>query len=559
MVLVTLRRLNEEISARRFATTLTILIVTLFLCWPEAVATSTLFGGVAIAIAWWTAPHRRRRLQALILPGFIAYLASTIILSPYLYYFFAFGQPAFPVKFTAIYSVPPWNFLVPTITNLLGTVTFARRLSSGSHIYETGAYMALPLLLITVSFARSHWQNWTTRLLVTLLSAVCIASLGPMLHFTRTLAVPMPWLPFSHLPLADKMLPQRFSLYAFLVLSIFQALWLSDNSVPKASRVFGACAVVLFTLPNLNASYWATNNDMPPFFKAGLYTHYLKPNDNVLFLPFGIDGNSELWQATTGLYFRMAGGYLGPPFIQAEYQRYYPIVYDFYNPCEFPLSGEMLKVFLAQHQVNAIIVAGQGTQVWRMSHKLGPSFPELGNLDVQERKIFSLQLASLGVTPLQVGGVSLYRVPLEELSAYKHSSLRDLETRIATAQLDTLIVAAAKYLSAGNRPSDLNPGAVQRLGLLPPYWVSGTGQADLSGPVQNSLVLMTLRNGDTLLGVIASQEVLQALDVRYRPYAKALEISPLAPSMLSTGDTRWILLLEYDRPQIALAAAKIAP
>jgi hypothetical protein len=73
------------------------------------------------------------------------------------------------------------------------------------------------------------------------------------------------------------------------------------------------------------------------------------------------------------------------------------------------------------------------------------------------------------------------------------------------------------------------------------------------------LVLTTLRNGDTLLGVIASQEVLQALGVRYRSYAKALEISPLAPSMLSTGDTRWILLLEYDRAQIALAAAKITP
>jgi len=220
MVLVTLRRLNEEISARNFAITLSVLIVALFLCWPEAVATSTLFGGAAIAIAMLTAPQWRARLQGLILPTACAYVASAIILSPYLYYFFAFGQPAFPGGLRQFVSVYPSNFLIPVTTTLVGTIHLVHDMSRGSNIYESGAYIALPMLLIVVHCARSHWRDWHMRLLVSLLVVVSIASLGSELRIPALRPIPLPWAIVEHFPLMDKALPARFSGYSFLILGV---------------------------------------------------------------------------------------------------------------------------------------------------------------------------------------------------------------------------------------------------------------------------------------------------------------------------------------------------
>jgi len=254
---------------------LSILLIVQFLCFPEIVATGTIFAVVAFGLAWWIAPQWRRRLQGLILPTFCAYTASALFASPYLYYFFVSGGPTFPDRLSAAGSVRPPNFLIPTTTNLFGTLTLVRKLCRGHLNYEAGAYIALPILLIVLSFARLHWQNWSTRLLLTLLGIVCIASLGPTRHVGGNWSFFMPWSVFSHLPLIAAALPMRFPVYCFLILGIILSLWLSDDLLHKRVRILGACGVVLFTLPNLSASYWATRIDIPAFFAHRLYTHYL--------------------------------------------------------------------------------------------------------------------------------------------------------------------------------------------------------------------------------------------------------------------------------------------
>jgi len=554
IVLLTLRRLNEEISARAFAIKLAILILVLFLCWPEAVATATMFGAIAIVIAWLTAPQLRLPLQGLVLPTVCAFVASVLSLSPYLYYFFAFGLMAFPGGLSTFLSVHPSNFLIPTTVNLFGTLSITRKLIRGGQIYETGAYMALPMLLVVVSFARARWQEWGARLLVTLLGIVSIASLGPMLQVSGNLTIPMPWLVLSHLPLMDKALPARFSVYVFLILGLILCLWLNDDSSRKATRIIGASAVVLFTLPNLSAAYWVAQIDTPPFFRNRLYTHYLAPDDNVLILPYAMKGNSNIWQATTGLYFRMPGGYVNPPpFIPVKFQRYFPLVYDFINLTDFPLSSEMLKAFLVENQVNAIIVADEEPHLWVNDSNPGPLFPKLSNFNADEKETIRSLFGTIGVAPIQVGGVSFYRVPLEKLDACKSADLLQLEARIAAIQLDTLITAGEKYLSSGRRLSELNPVEAQRLGLLPPRWISGLGIFNARSPVQNGLVL-TAMNNSVVVGVISSQEAIQRLAGEYRPDTKRFEVSPLGRIATFIESTRWILLVEYDRAQLARAA-----
>jgi len=553
MVELTLLRLESRIGVAPYIVLLAVLLTAQFLSFPELLATATAFGGAAIAVAWLTAPRWRERLQALLLPALCAYVVTAIILRTYLYYFFAFGQPVFPERLAAFISVHPSNFLIPTPSNLLGTFSQVRKLCIGS-IYETGAYIAPPILLVVAVFVRSHWQDWSTRLLVALLALICIASLGPVLQVWRNLTIPLPWSVPAHLPLMDKVLPARLSVYSFLILGIILCLWLNDDSSKKATRIAGACAVALFTLPNLSAAYWVTQIDTPPFFKNRLYSRYLAPGENVLILPYGVKGNSEIWQATSGLNFRMAGGYVGQaPFIPAQFERYLPLIHDFYSQADFPLSSELLKAFLVQNQVGAIIVADASPHLWTASSNPGATFPELVNFDQDEKDAVGALLGTLGVALIRIGGVSLYRVPLDKLSAYKNVDLNELETRIATSQMDTLTIAAEKYLSSGRPPSALNLLELQRLGLLPPDWLV----LDANGGTHNDLVLAVMGNGNVLVGVIGSREVIQGLPGKYRPSAKEVEIAPLASIAVFGESVGWILLVQYDRAQLARVAAMV--
>ena len=244
MAEMTLLRLSRRLSATAYAVGLTILLVLQFLCFPGLAATATIFGAATIACAWWIAPQWRKQLRGLGVPMMIAYTASAVFLSPYLYYFFASWHSGFRStdnSLVELVSVRPSHFLIPTTVNLLGTPAFVRTLCGGYLIHETGSYIAFPILLILLSFARLHWRYLSTRLLLALLGIACTASVGPMLHIGERLSIPMPWLVFSHLPLMDTILPARFSVYCFLILGVIVSLWLNDDVIKPRVRIIGAC------------------------------------------------------------------------------------------------------------------------------------------------------------------------------------------------------------------------------------------------------------------------------------------------------------------------------
>jgi hypothetical protein len=522
----------------------------------EAVATATLFGGTAIALAWWVAPHWRQRLRGLIVPMLYAYATSAIILSPYLYYFFAFGQPMFSGGMRQLVSVHPSNFLTPPLVTALGALPRFQELSSG-HIYENGAYIALPLLLIVLSWTGSHWQEWRARMLISLLAEICVASMGSPLNLAGHGTIRMPWAIAEHLPLMDKALPGRFSIYAFLVLGIILCLWLSEDRIRKSVRVAGACGVVLFTLPNLSAAFWTTSVDTPAFFSTGEFKRFIAPGDNLLVLPYGLSGNSDIWQATSGLYFRLAGGYVGQPPVPNQYVTFFPIVYALYNLADFPSSGELLKTFLAQKHVNGIVVADSAATIWRNRSRAGTTVPEATGFDHDQRAGIEALFATLGVNPIRTGGVVFYRVPLQRMSAYSSVDPSALQARIASAQLDAMTQAAWRYVSEGRRLADLNPVEVQRLGLIPPRWVTSALGLDQHATLQNGLYLTSKANGDVVVGVVATPEILGRLAGTYRPYANKVEIWPLINISGFVESTQSLLLLEFNQQQLSRAATTV--
>jgi hypothetical protein len=257
---------------------------------------------------------------------------------------------------------------------------------------------------------------------------------------------PGPWLLVSRLPLIRNALPGRFMMYAFLAWGVILSLWLTLATVSRLERALAAVLVALLLWPNQYSDFWSTALNAPLFFRPNMISHWLPEGQTVLVLPFGAAGNSMWWQVEADYYFRMAGGYTGP--VPAEYQRW-PATGAFLDDTDMPDGEFQLKAFLAQHDVNAVIV------------------------EASEEGRWSNLLSTLGVAPKKIGGVFLYRLSPEQLTPYKIVTTLELRDRFYTGQLAALLDAATRYIHAGLSLAELTPQRAAELGLLPASWVGG--------------------------------------------------------------------------------------
>ncbi|MGH7915310.1 MAG: hypothetical protein ACREPW_11795, partial [Candidatus Binataceae bacterium] len=332
-VYVTLRRVDGNFGARGFVAALAMLLVAQFLLFAEVVASATLFGAIALALAAPAmAPRERRRLFATATLIAAAYTVAAIIVSPYLYYMFAFPTPSGEIFSPWHFAIDLASFVIPTAVNQLGRVSFFLPIAHQfrAEMAETGAYLGLPLILIVILFARERWNAPGGRFLTHMLIVICVLAMGPRLEFAGRIVMGLPGSVLARIPLLDKALPARFMLYAYLVMAVMVAIWLGGEGGRNAWRWALGLAIVPFMLPNLSASYWVTPAAIPSFFSTVVYRQYLRPGETAIVLPYGILGEGMLWQAATKMYFRMAEGYgtFAPP-VPEEHSRW-PIMAGLY-------------------------------------------------------------------------------------------------------------------------------------------------------------------------------------------------------------------------------------
>src|SRR5260370_10819029 len=155
IALLTLKKLDGEISARRFAIALSALLTIQFLCSVELFATITIVGGFALLLAFALFDgDLRARLAGLIPPAIVGYAIAGAVLSPYLYYLLALGFPHAPIWKPGEYSADLRAFLVPMQALLLGTAhapTAITRTFQGN-ASENGAYLGLAIILFDEIF-----------------------------------------------------------------------------------------------------------------------------------------------------------------------------------------------------------------------------------------------------------------------------------------------------------------------------------------------------------------------------------------------------------------------
>ena len=376
-VLLVLRRLEGSIGRRRFLFLMAAALAGQYLISSEVLLTATLFGGIALVIAFALFAERRSELLdvAKLLVG--AYAVMAVVISPFLYFFF-FGHqyPPGATYFTADlagFSLPP-----PLVA-----ITRHQPVFRGSN---TETYLGLPLILLIGVFTWQRRRSRAAWLVVLTLLAAAILSLGGHLwvrgHLT---SIPLPWDLIGRLPLLRYTITLRFAVFVALATAVIAALWLSRQPFRGRAGLASwglALLSVAFIVPDVGSAAWNTPIKDPAFFSSDAYRSYLKPSDRVLTIP--VWGPNERWQADTGFRFKLADGYLGNPF---------PASYSSYPTWNTLLTGNLTSDYAAQLRR---FVAAKGVTAIVVDQTVGGPWTKL--------------FGTLGVRPVSTGGVLYYRL-----------------------------------------------------------------------------------------------------------------------------------------------------
>ena len=443
LMLLFLRRMDNRLGAMRYGLLLAASLAFQFLVSPEIFATAILFGAIAVGLSAWLGDRNfRAQLRMPIQESLAAIAVALLVLSPYLYRFIPSPFGLSPIYNPAHCSSDLLGFLLPTEASLADHFKVMHRLASRVGFgCEPAAFMGLlPLIAVGCALKPRIPPPRDTlpieRFLALLLATIIVLSLGPIVHVGGAAVAPSIWLPALLVPVINNALPARFVLYAFLVLSVITALWLSDTRRHAVTRWLLAAVAMASVLPT---AVPAANVTLP-FFTQRIYRTYLSSDETVMFLPFGYNGDSMRWQAQSNFFFRLAGGYLS--LIPPEYQGW-PIVTALLAEKPYiPGFGDQFKAFLMAHGVGAVIV------------------PET------EYAPYERLCATLAVTPVDAGGALLFRLQPERLAPFNHANAAQMDTRYNLERFKILLDAARAYLAGGYPYADLSPSVAARLGLI---------------------------------------------------------------------------------------------
>jgi len=391
------RRVEGSLTPRRFTILLALTLLLALSTSTEIFVTMTFVGGLVVlgGLAFGVPEVRRSLLRALPAIG-LAYVIAILVAAPLVV---ATSQglrtPPVPIRTHATpavayqeylqhYSVDLLGFVLPRPRQLLGASLAAPAAAGiGVAASEDAAYVGLPLLAVVVLSALTERRRRAAWLLLALFLACVVLALGPTLQVGGTGHGSLPWTWVARFAILRPALPARFMVFAWLTLGVIVATWLA--AAGRSAWLRGALVVLglVAILPSVRPPSSAA---VPAFFSRGLYRSYLQPGSTVLAIPFYTPNTSMPWQVAADYSFRLAGAYVGFRAIPDQAASL-PVVEALVADKPWWTSPAELAAYLARHDVRAVVVLDREQATW------GPI------------------LASLHLTAVPVGGISLYRVP----------------------------------------------------------------------------------------------------------------------------------------------------
>ncbi|HYM49242.1 MAG TPA: hypothetical protein VET65_01600 [Candidatus Limnocylindrales bacterium] len=243
-----------------------------------------------------------------------------------------------------IYASDLLNFILPTRVQALAPpalVQITDRFSG--NLSEWNAYLGIALIAILVMAAVSRWREPVIRLSALMGVLIAILSLGVTLHVGGAMtALPVPllgvvfpqvrhgvpgrtmlftlagsWAALSLLPVVHDILPNRLMLFVFLFAGILLAAFVESVARAAAPRTrrLGALAIGLALLPLLPSLPFPTMDARSPRYFEADAASGLPAGAVALIAPYSRGGYADamLWQAASGMAFRMPEGYAFVP------------------------------------------------------------------------------------------------------------------------------------------------------------------------------------------------------------------------------------------------------
>ncbi len=372
IALLVLRLMRGERSVRRTVVWLAAALVGQFLISYEVFLSLTLFLALGLLLALVMLPAHRRGLRDVVVAVAAAYGVTAVVVAPLLWSFLATRESPPTYDFwSTIFATDLVNFVVPTSLTAAGGGTFFDVTGKFTgDISEQAAYFGLPVLAMVGAFTIAFWRRRWARWLVAFTGLACVLSLGTHLHIGGTETIPLPWNAAVSLPLLKYALPGRLMVYAWLPVAVMVAMWLALRPSGLGRWLLAALAVVML-YPNTDGPFWRTSFSEPAFFADGTVRHEVPQDATVLVIPFALNGDSMLWQADSGFWFRMPTGYVGTrkPLAFGNW----PIEDVLYSGQPGVDSEEQLKRYLGANDVRAVVVVKGTPGEWRaLFAPLGP-------------------------------------------------------------------------------------------------------------------------------------------------------------------------------------------
>jgi len=310
MALAVVRYVQLNLDGRGLAWRLGLLFGLQFWLSTEVLVTAALALAVSILLAYPLVPSARAPIRAIWLPLLAAAGVAVVVAAPLVYYALT-GFQSNSVNPPAPFDGDLLNFFLPTHLTWAGGAALD---SISKHFRgndaEAGAYLGIPTLVIVAWYALGARRSATVRYLLVALGLAAVVTLGTGVVIKGHIEAWLPWRLIVDLPIFNNIITARISAYVALIAAVIVALWTSGRH--GWTRWLLPALAVAALVPDLTRAYWVVHPERWSFFTSQVYEICFPRNENVAIFPFGGWGNSTLWQAESGFYFRIPEGNLAP-------------------------------------------------------------------------------------------------------------------------------------------------------------------------------------------------------------------------------------------------------